>query len=48
MANLSNFVGALKDGGARANQFEVQISGAPSAAQAELNSGEFRFLCQGA
>ena len=48
MANLSNFVGALKDGGSRANQFEVQITGAPSAAQSELTSGDFRFLCQGA
>ena len=29
MANLSGFVGALIDGGTRANQFEVTLSDAP-------------------
>ena len=32
MANLSGFVGALKDGGTRANQFEVTLSDATEAA----------------
>ena len=47
MANLSNFVGALKDGGVRANQFEVQITSAPAGVMAQLDAGDFRFLCKG-
>ena len=42
MANLSGFVGALKDGGTRANQFEVAISDAPISLPAD-----FAFLCRG-
>ena len=42
MANLSGFVGALKDGGTRANQFEVAITGAPVTLP-----GDFAFLCRG-
>jgi len=42
MANLSSFVGALKDGGTRANQFEVLISDSPISLPAD-----FRFLCRG-
>ena len=42
MANLTSFIGALKDGGARANQFEVRIGG-PGAAVATIVS-DFRFL----
>ena len=41
MANLSSFVGALKDGGTRANQFEVAITGGPMTLPAD-----FRFLCR--
>ena len=41
MANLSSFVGALKDGGTRANQFDVQITDAP----VQL-PGDFVFLCR--
>ena len=42
MANLTSFIAALKDGGARANQFEVRIGG-PGAAVATIVS-DFRFL----
>ena len=41
MANLSSFVGALKDGGTRANQFEVVISGGPVTVPQD-----FAFLCR--
>ena len=44
MARLSEFVGALKDGGARANQFEVNITGGP--ATLLTSSQDFRFLCR--
>ena len=44
MARLSDFVGALKDGGARANQFEVNITGGP--ATLLTSSQDFRFLCR--
>lgn len=44
MAQLSNFIGALKEGGARPNQFEVTItSGPPVISQL---SKDFRFLCR--
>ena len=42
MAQLSNFIGALKDGGSRAAQFEVNISGGPVAVPSD-----FVFLCKG-
>ena len=48
MANLSNFVGALKDGGVRANQFEVNITSAPLGVLGQFDAGDFRFLCKGA
>ena len=41
MANLSSFVGALKDGGTRANQFEVSITGGPVTLPQD-----FSFLCR--
>ena len=41
MANLSSFVGALKDGGTRANQFEVSITGGPVTLPQD-----FAFLCR--
>ena len=41
MANLSSFVGALKDGGTRANQFEVAITGGPVTVPQD-----FAFLCR--
>ena len=44
MANLSEFVGALRDGGARANQFEVNIIGGPSAILS--SNQDFKFLCK--
>ena len=44
MARLSDFVGALKDGGARANQFEVNITGGPAALL--TTSQDFKFLCR--
>ena len=44
MAQLSEFVGALRDGGARANQFEVNITGGPAAIL--TTSQDFRFLCK--
>lgn len=47
MANLSNFVGALKDGGVRANQFEVNITSAPLGVMGQFDAGEFKFLCKG-
>ena len=43
MAQLSNFVAALKEGGTRANQFEVSITKAPMA----LDAANFTFLCKG-
>jgi hypothetical protein len=42
MAQLSNFVAALKEGGVRANQFEVSITKAPMA----LDAANFSFLCK--
>jgi len=42
MANLSNFVGALKDGGTRANQFEVSLQ-----LKAITLPSDFSFLCRG-
>ena len=42
MAQLSNFIGALKDGGSRAAQFEVNISGSPISVPTDFN-----FLCRG-
>ena len=42
MAQLSNFIGALKDGGSRAAQFEVNIAGGPVAVPTDFN-----FLCRG-
>ena len=42
MSNLTSFIGALKDGGARANQYEVRIAG-PGAAAATIAT-DFRFL----
>ena len=45
MAQLSEFVGALKDGGARANQFEVNITGGPAGLL--TSSQDFKFLCRG-
>jgi len=42
MAQLSNFVAALKEGGVRANQFEVSITKAPMA----LDAANFTFLCK--
>ena len=42
MAQLSNFIGALKDGGSRAAQFEVEIAGAPVGVP-----NDFKFLCRG-
>jgi len=44
MAQLSNFVGALRDGGARANQFEVNIIGGPSSIL--TSNQDFKFLCK--
>jgi len=44
MAQLSEFVGALRDGGARANQFEVNITGGPS--QILTSNQDFKFLCK--
>jgi hypothetical protein len=44
MAQLSNFVGALRDGGARANQFEVNITGGPAAIL--TTNQDFKFLCK--
>ena len=41
MAQLSEFIGALKEGGARANQFEVSITGGPVAFDKD-----FTFLCK--
>jgi hypothetical protein len=41
MANVTDFIAALKEGGARANQFEVNITGAPVGIPQE-----FRFLCK--
>ena len=41
MANVNDFIAALKEGGARANQFEVNITGAPVTLPQE-----FRFLCK--
>ena len=41
MANVTDFIAALKEGGARANQFEVTITGAPVRIPIE-----FRFLCK--
>ena len=43
MANVTDFIAALKEGGARANQFEVTITGAPVGIVQE-----FRFLCKSA
>jgi hypothetical protein len=43
MANLNTFVQKLSGGGARANQFEVQITGGPFG-----GSDLFTFLCKGA
>ena len=43
MANLSAFTTALQGGGARANQFEVNISG-----RNVLNSEHFTFMCRSA
>ncbi|MDP6585689.1 MAG: hypothetical protein QF704_06290 [Anaerolineales bacterium] len=43
MANLNTFVQKLAGGGARANQFEVSITGGPFAA-----TDLFTFLCRGA
>ena len=47
MANLSGFTQALQGGGARANQFTVQLGGAGAAASA-LTGINFGFLCRGA
>ena len=44
MAQLSEFVGALRDGGARANQFEVNITGGPSSIL--TSNQDFKFLCK--
>ena len=44
MAQLSNFIGALKDGGSRAAQFEVNISGGPPGVSVPA---DFNFLCRG-
>ena len=44
MAQLSNFVSALRDGGARANQFEVNITGGP--ATILTTNQDFKFLCK--
>ena len=44
MAQLSEFVGALRDGGARANQFEVNITGGPAAIL--TTNQDFKFLCK--
>ena len=46
MAKLSNFVGALKEGGVRANQFEVIIKHSPGPVKSQL-SKDFTFLCKG-
>ena len=42
MAQLTEFVSALREGGARANQFEVSITGGPVAFDKT-----FTFLCKG-
>ena len=42
MATLSNFVGAMKGGGARANQFSVIIY------RPGLNNAHFQFMCRSA
>ena len=44
MANLTSFIGALKDGGARANQFEVRIGGPGFALLTAIT--DFRFLAK--
>ena len=46
MANLNTFISALKDGGVRANQFEVNITSAPAQVVGQLNAGDFNFLCK--
>ena len=46
MAKLSEFVGALKEGGVRANQFEVIITNSPGVVKSQL-SKDFTFLCKG-
>ena len=47
MANLSGFTQALQGGGARANQFTVQLGGAGAGSSA-LTGINFGFLCRGA
>ena len=47
MASLSGFQQALQGGGARANQFSVQLSGA-GAGGAALSGSSFGFLCRSA
>ena len=45
MANISSFTNALQGGGARANQFEVTMSGGGATG---IQSRGFSFLCRGA
>jgi len=46
MPNINTFVQTLSGGGARANQFQVQITTAPPAAS--LTTNQFTFLCRSA
>ena len=46
MPNINTFVQNLSGGGARANQFQVQITSAP--AGVALNTEVFTFLCRSA
>jgi len=45
MANLNEFIGALREGGTRGNQFQVTITGAPGDVQSVLGQ-DFVFLCK--
>jgi len=46
MANLNEFIGALREGGTRGNQFQVTITGAPSDVTVALGQ-DFVFMCKG-
>ena len=49
MPNINTFVNTLSGGGARANQFQVQITLAPpSSANVLAQTDQFTFLCRSA
>ena len=48
MANISDFLGQMSTGGARPNQFQVEIPELPWATQSKEASTAIRFLCRAA